>query len=42
MAERVLVTGGTGTTGRRVAALLGRNGFDVRIATRTPKSKNDV
>ena len=42
MAERVLVTGGTGTTGRRVAALLGRDGFDVRIATRTPKSKNDV
>ncbi|MDH2430576.1 NAD(P)H-binding protein [Sphaerisporangium sp. TRM90804] len=32
----VLVTGGTGTTGGRVAALLRERGAAVRIATRTP------
>lgn len=42
MAERFLVTGGTGTTGRRVAALLAGARTEVRIATRNPKSDQDV
>jgi uncharacterized protein YbjT (DUF2867 family) len=33
----ILVTGGTGTTGRRLAALLHRRGAHVRIATRRPQ-----
>ncbi|WP_063673499.1 ergot alkaloid biosynthesis protein [Dyella thiooxydans] len=41
MAERILVTGGTGKTGARVAAALARTGRDVCIGTRHPVGKND-
>ncbi|MGP3934382.1 NAD(P)H-binding protein [Nonomuraea sp. KM88] len=38
----VLVIGGTGTTGRRVAAGLGEQGADVRVATRSPAAADHV
>lgn len=38
----VLVTGGTGTTGSRVARLLEQEGADVRIATRSPRVPGQV
>ena len=41
MPERILVTGGTGKTGARVAAALALAGHDLRIATRHPAGKND-
>ncbi|GGH49522.1 ergot alkaloid biosynthesis protein [Frigidibacter albus] len=41
MGQRILVTGGTGKTGRRVAGLLGAAGIDARIGTRTPDSPQD-
>jgi uncharacterized protein YbjT (DUF2867 family) len=37
---RVLITGGTGTTGRRVAALLRDQAVPVRVATRKPVEGN--
>lgn len=42
MADRVLVTGGTGKTGRLVADGLVRRGIDARIATRQPTSADQV
>jgi uncharacterized protein YbjT (DUF2867 family) len=42
MAEHVLVTGGTGKTGRLVADGLVRRGIDTRIATRRPTSADQV
>jgi uncharacterized protein YbjT (DUF2867 family) len=42
MPDRILVTGGTGTTGRLVATLLADRGADVRIATRHPSSANQI
>lgn len=41
MADRILVTGGTGTTGRRVAAGLVRLGRETVVATRRPKSEQE-
>ncbi|HEY3889556.1 MAG TPA: ergot alkaloid biosynthesis protein [Caulobacteraceae bacterium] len=38
---RVLITGGTGKTGRRLAERLRAQGKDVRIATRNPSSAHD-
>jgi uncharacterized protein YbjT (DUF2867 family) len=38
----VLVTGSTGTTGTRVAAFLRERGVSVRLATRSPKSAEQV
>lgn len=38
---KVLVTGGTGKTGRRVASLLTAAGIDVAIGTRRPKTPKD-
>lgn len=42
MAERILVTGGTGTTGSRVARRLEERGIPVAIGTRRPKAPSDV
>lgn len=39
---RVLVTGGTGTTGSRVARCLSDEGHEVRVATRTPDKAEEV
>lgn len=39
--ERVLVTGGTGKTGRRVAARLAEAGIEVVIGTRAPNGPQD-
>jgi uncharacterized protein YbjT (DUF2867 family) len=41
MVERVLVTGGKGKTGRRVASRLTATGVDVAIGTRTPDGPQD-
>lgn len=38
----VLITGATGTTGSRVAALLAERGTPTRLATRTPTSRQQV
>jgi ergot alkaloid biosynthesis protein len=40
--DRVLVTGGTGKTGRRVAEQLAGRGADARVATRFPRSAGEV
>ncbi len=37
--EAVVVTGGTGLIGRRLCTLLGENGADVRILTRSPRGR---
>lgn len=42
MTERVLITGGTGTTGRLVAGLLRDRGVEARIATRLPRAADRV
>ncbi|KZM51548.1 ergot alkaloid biosynthesis protein [Labrenzia sp. OB1] len=42
MSDLFLVTGGTGKTGRRVAALLRDRASDVRIATRNPQIPGQV
>ena len=42
MAERILVTGGTGTTGSRVARRLEEMGLSVATGTRCPKEAGDV
>ena len=42
MFEHILVTGGTGKTGRRVAKRLHANGLTPRIATRSPKGEDAV
>ncbi|MEO1188882.1 MAG: ergot alkaloid biosynthesis protein [Pseudomonadota bacterium] len=42
MPDVILVTGGTGTTGRRVSAQLAARGFRYRAATRNPKAKHDI
>ena len=42
MLRATLVTGGTGTTGSRVAAHLSGRGLDFRIGTRTPSGLADV
>ena len=42
MPESILVTGGTGTTGRRLSARLAARGLAHRAATRSPKAANDV
>lgn len=39
-APRVLITGGTGNTGRRIAARLGELGLSVRTASRAPKPES--
>ncbi len=41
MVQRVLVTGGKGKTGRRVASRLAETGIDVAIGTRTPDGPQD-
>lgn len=41
MTKRFLITGGTGTTGRRVAATLAERGMSVRTASRTPAPGTD-
>lgn len=41
MTKRFLITGGTGTTGRRVAAALAERGMSVRTASRTPAPGTD-
>lgn len=40
--DRILVTGGTGTTGRRISARLAARGFHHRAATRSPKAANHI
>ncbi|MBX9608611.1 MAG: ergot alkaloid biosynthesis protein [Gammaproteobacteria bacterium] len=42
MGERILVTGGTGKTGRRVAGLLRGRGTEVLVASRTPQGAAQV
>lgn len=42
MLERVLVTGGTGTTGSRVAQKLADIGVEVSVATRNPQLRHEV
>ena len=42
MTNNVLVTGGTGKTGRRVADLLRQRGATARIATRSPNGSDQV
>lgn len=42
MPDFILVTGSTGTTGRRVCAQLAARGIRFRSATRSPKAKTDV
>lgn len=42
MRDPVLVTGGTGKTGRRVAALLAARGVEARVASRTPRAPGQV
>lgn len=42
MPDRVLVTGGTGKTGRLVAELLTDQGVEARIATRHPSSADQI
>ncbi|MBL4725062.1 MAG: ergot alkaloid biosynthesis protein [Rhizobiaceae bacterium] len=42
MIDHILVTGGTGKTGRRVAKRLRAKGLTPRIATRSPKDENEV
>lgn len=42
MPDVILVTGGTGTTGRRVSAQLAARNLRYRAATRTPKAAHDV
>ena len=42
MIERALITGGTGKTGRLVAAQLIKCGIDARIASRRPRASNHV
>ena len=40
--ESILVTGGTGTTGRRISAVLASRGAFHRVATRSPHARCDV
>lgn len=42
MPDRILVTGGTGTTGQLIAAKLARRGIEARIATRRPAAAAHV
>ncbi|MCV0425398.1 MAG: ergot alkaloid biosynthesis protein [Roseibium sp.] len=42
MSENILVTGGTGKTGRRVVERLKKRGYSTRIASRNPKSSSTV
>lgn len=42
MTDRILVTGGTGKTGRRVAELLRQRGLAARVATRSPDTADQV
>ncbi len=42
MPDIILVTGGTGTTGRRVSAQLAARGLHYRTATRNPKAEHDI
>lgn len=42
MADRILVTGGTGTTGSLVARLLADRGINTRIATRSPSAPDQI
>ncbi|WP_205944853.1 ergot alkaloid biosynthesis protein [Pelagibius litoralis] len=42
MPDIILVTGGTGTTGRRVSAQLAARGLRYRAATRNPKAEHDI
>lgn len=40
--DTILITGGTGTTGRRVAAQLSNRAIHYRVATRSPKGPSNV
>ena len=42
MPDTILVTGGTGTTGRRIAAQLAARGLRYRAATRSPKAETHI
>ncbi|WP_299701149.1 ergot alkaloid biosynthesis protein [uncultured Tateyamaria sp.] len=42
MPDTILVTGGTGTTGRRVSAQLSARGLRHRVATRNPGAKDHI
>ncbi|MEM8682278.1 MAG: ergot alkaloid biosynthesis protein [Pseudomonadota bacterium] len=42
MRDSILLTGGTGTTGRRISAALKSRGALHRVATRSPQTRNDV
>lgn len=42
MPDLILVTGGTGTTGRRITAQLAERGLGYRAATRNPKANHDI
>jgi len=42
MSERILVTGGTGTTGSRVARRLAERNIPVAVGTRRPSTDHEV
>lgn len=42
MTDTILILGGTGTVGAKVAAFLSERGEAVRIGTRTPKAASDI
>lgn len=42
MPEAILLTGGTGTTGRRISRRLVERGASHLVATRTPRAANDI
>lgn len=42
MSDTILVTGGTGTTGRRITAQLAARGLRYRAATRSPRAENHI
>ncbi len=42
MPDTILVTGGTGTTGRRVSAQLSARGLRYRVGTRNPSAKDHI
>ena len=42
MLETILITGGTGTTGRRISSQLADRGLRYRLGTRHPKAAHDI
>ncbi|MEO1399406.1 MAG: NAD-dependent epimerase/dehydratase family protein, partial [Pseudomonadota bacterium] len=42
MLETILITGGTGTTGRRISSQLADRGVRYRVGTRRPNATHDI